>query len=141
MIKDWWKKKRRFDLYLAGPMRWYKDLNKPLFTKAAKMLRDAGYTVWSPAEHKSYKQISLSECMKLDLNAVINQCDNVAVLPGWSRSLGANVEVFVATLCGKKIFKIVFSADETEFNLHEIDSNQYRLPYEKMCMSYGIISY
>ena len=37
-------------LYLAGPMRGYKDFNFPAFIEATKKLREAGYIVSCPAE-------------------------------------------------------------------------------------------
>ena len=37
-------------LYLAGPMRGYPQFNFPAFHAYAKMLREQGHTVFSPAE-------------------------------------------------------------------------------------------
>ncbi len=105
-----WKKK--YDLYLAGGMRGYKDLNKPLFALAARLLRKQGFTVWSPSEHKSYLQLSFAQVISIDLNKVINNCRGIALLPGWRESLGANIEAFTAFVCGKEAMEVnIFTSD------------------------------
>lgn len=145
-----WKKLFKYDFYLCGPMRGYKDLNKPMFLLVANLLRRKGYTVWSPSEHKSYLQLSFAQCMTVDLNVVINKCREIALLPGWGNSLGANMEVFSAFACGKGAVEILLPGIEYEeemeklgrdgwifyqdefagMELVEIDLSNYRLPYQ-----------
>jgi hypothetical protein len=122
--------KKTFNFYLAGKMRGSPELNKPMFTKVANLMREMGFTVWSPAEHKSYLQLSFAQCMTVDLNMVINKCNGIALLPGWENSLGANMEAFCAFACNKNVVKIVFNEDETEIELAHIDLSGYRLPYQ-----------
>lgn len=105
-------KKKKYDFYLAGGMRGYKDLNKPLFTLVAHLLREKGFTVWSPAEHGSYLDSSFAKCMTRDLDAIINKCDGIALLPGWRNSLGANTEAFTAFVCDKKAVKIIINENK-----------------------------
>lgn len=122
--------KKMYDFYLAGPMRGYPGLNKSMFTKVSRMLRDRGFTVWSPSEHDSYLKLSFGQCMTTDLNAVINQCRSIALLPGWRDSLGANMESFVAFACGKKAVEVILSDDETTYRLPPVNLSLYCLPYQ-----------
>lgn len=122
---------KTYDFYLCGPMRNYEDLNKPMFTLVARLLRSKGFSVWSPSEHKSYLELLFAQCMTADLNAVINDCRKIALLPGWRDSLGANTEIFSAFVCGKKAVEVCF--DDSFFSdmiLSPIDLNTYRLPYQ-----------
>ncbi len=130
LLKSWLKSKKMFDFYLVGPMRGYKDLNKPMFAIAAKLLRQEGFTVWSPSEHESYLKLSFSQVITIDLNKVINDCRKIALLPGWKNSLGSNGEAFVAFLCGKEVVEVVLSEDKKDMTLAHIDLCSYRLPYE-----------
>jgi len=127
---------KTYDFYLAGGMRGYPDLNKPMFTKVARLLRQKGFTIWNPSEHGSYLELSYAECMKRDLNAVINECRGIALLPGWRDSIGANAEAFVAYVCNKYIVEVRFiyhtlPTGSTKIALVDIDLSDYRLPYNK----------
>ena len=127
------KKKMKYDFYLAGPMRNYKELNKPMFTRVAERLRAQEFTVWSPSEHESYLKLSFAQCMTVDLNAVINECRKIALLPGWRKSLGSNGEAFSAFLCGKEAVEVVFGNTVVNgveaMDLEPVDLSNYHLPY------------
>lgn len=95
-------------LYLAGPMRGYPLFNFPAFHEAARLLREAGHEVWSPAEQDAELDgfdpvVSAPrpfvEYMRRDLPAVLAS-DAVVVLPGWEWSKGASLEAHVARECG-----------------------------------------
>jgi nucleoside 2-deoxyribosyltransferase len=100
-------------LYLAGPMRGYPEYNFPAFHKAAAELRAVGYTVWSPAERdesegfnpKTDASQPLKYYMKYDLPAVL-ESDAIALLEGWERSTGANLEVHVARAVGMPVYLV-----------------------------------
>ncbi|UCG02452.1 MAG: DUF4406 domain-containing protein [Candidatus Heimdallarchaeota archaeon] len=121
-------KKKKYDFYLAGPMRGYPNLNKEMFTKMVKFLRLKGFTVWNPSEHTSYLKLSFAECMTLDLNMVICCCNKIAFLPGWRESLGANMEAFAAFACGKEAIELIplVSGDVAIVSLN---LTEYNLPY------------
>lgn len=123
------KNKKKYDFYLGGGMRGYKDLNKPMFTLVATLLRNSGFSVWSPSEHESYLKLSFGQCMIADLNAVVNKCRKIALLPGWRKSLGANIEAFSAFGCGKEAVEVILSKNNTELDLIHLDLTEYRLPY------------
>lgn len=125
-----WKKKKVYDFYLAGGMRGYPELNKPLFTLVANLLRQKGFIVWSPSEHKSYLELSFGQCMTADLNAVVNQCQKIALLPHWRHSLGANIEAFAAFACGKEAMEVILNGDKMDMELISIDLSYYHLPYK-----------
>ena len=87
-------------VYLAGPMSYLPQYNYPAFDKAAAKLRQAGHTVYNPADNdreKGYaKEIEanggkVSPALKRriiqdDLLWIINEADAIAYLPGWDGS-------------------------------------------------------
>lgn len=101
-------------LYLAGPMRGYKDLNFSAFDDAASKLRAVGYDVMSPVEMDRREGVDaefvsvlapeqkdkLRKDFLLRDVAAICSCDGVALLPGWSNSKGAIAENAFAEACG-----------------------------------------
>lgn len=96
-------------LYLAGPMRGYPDFNFPEFHAKAKMLRDAGYDVFNPAEHdeetiskdgRKIADLTIRECMKADTAWICDNADGIALLSGWDKSTGAQAEVALGKAIG-----------------------------------------
>ena len=101
-------------LYLAGPMRGYKDFNFPAFIEATKKLREAGYIVSCPAEmdradgfnEEVLARMSDKEVMEYTRRVfprdAISVCgsDGIALLDGWSVSKGASAEVAIANAMG-----------------------------------------
>lgn len=85
--------------YLAGPMTGYPDLNFAVFHRAAARLRAAGYEVANPAEINPDQSSSWEACMRNDIAQLVT-CDFVVVLPGWDRSRGASLEVYIAEKLG-----------------------------------------
>jgi nucleoside 2-deoxyribosyltransferase len=100
-------------IYIAGPMRGIKDFNFPAFDQEAAYWREHGWRVVNPAEmdrehdgpeaHANAKW-SFEVYMRRDLKAIIEQCDAIVLLPGWSRSLGANIELTVARALGLRVY-------------------------------------
>lgn len=97
-------------LYLAGPMTGIAHYNFPAFDEAAAKLREAGHTVFNPAEHDretgfdavalnlkgteaAEHGFSLRDTLKADLSWICDNAEGIAVLPNWGFSRGARVEV------------------------------------------------
>lgn len=99
-------------IYLAGPMRGYDRFNFPAFDNAANKLRACGHQVASPAEHDretgfdetadTLDDFDLAGAFRWDINQIFDS-DAVAVLPGWSRSEGARLEVGIANMIGRPV--------------------------------------
>lgn len=127
-------------LYLAGPMSGIKDFNFPAFHAAATVLRGLGHSVWSPAERDEAEGFNpttdkaqpLRHYMRFDLPAVLD-CDAVAVLPGWRKSKGAQLEVHVATQCSIPVLSANGLEPITETTLEEAQ----RLVYGDRGADYG----
>lgn len=106
-------------LYLSGPMRGYDLYNYPAFEKATAILREAGYTVYTPHEADetldlpgfdpnvpgSFTEAHRHTAMRADIEAIL-AADGVAVLPGWEESEGATLEVSVAKAIGLPVMTV-----------------------------------
>lgn len=86
-------------LYLAGPMTGYPQLNFPAFHDMAARLRHLGHDIINPAEINPNPGAAWTECMKADIPQMLT-CEGVVTLPGWERSRGASLEVYVASNLG-----------------------------------------
>ena len=98
----------KYDIYLAGSMSGMPNHNYPSFMHYAQKLRRAGYTVWNPAEHNNIG-VPPCVCMRNDIDAIINKCNHIVILPGrkWKSSVGVSTELCVAHVCGKRVFQII----------------------------------
>lgn len=101
--------------YVCGPISGYPNANEPAFRQAAQYLktRDRVPVVphdVDPVPHdgpcpQSHAALTSGEhgvaCyLRADLVALLERCDEVYVLPGWERSVGARLEIQVAAACG-----------------------------------------
>lgn len=93
---------RRDWVYLAGPMTGYKDWNFPAFHAAATVLRSEGLNVVNPADHGLIDGAEWADYLRFDI-AKIAVCESIALLPGWSQSKGARLEVHVEQALGMPI--------------------------------------
>lgn len=95
-------------IYIAGPMTGLPDCNKPAFNAAAKILSQNGEIVLNPAilpegmKHHEYMTICL---------AMVEVCDMVMLLPGWEKSVGAQMEQKRARELGKEVIEIEVKHD------------------------------
>ena len=91
-------------LYLAGPMSGYSQHNFPLFNRVAAQLRKQGFEVFNPAENfDGDVRRPRAYYMQLDIPALIAS-QAVVVLPGWRKSRGANLEVWLALDMGIPLY-------------------------------------
>lgn len=96
--------------YLCGPMRGYESFNFPAFDSAAEYLRSVGWGVFNPAEKdredgfnpETDEAKPMAYYMAVDLVEVC-KADALICLPGWERSEGCSIEVFVALSVGKPV--------------------------------------
>ena len=86
-------------LYLAGPMTGLAEFNYPAFHAEAARLRALGYEVENPAENPPSADAPWHLCMRAAIRQMTT-CDHVATLPGWDKSQGASLEVYLANRLG-----------------------------------------
>lgn len=110
-------------IYVAGPMTGIPQFNFPLFDEVAEALREAGEDVHNPAEMddpSTRKEAMASkdgvlvggmcnghtwgDFLSRDVKIVADDTDGICVLPGWHKSKGARLEVFVAMQQDKPIY-------------------------------------
>ena len=93
-------------IYIAGPMTGLPDCNRPSFNAAAKILSQNGEIVLNPAilpdgmKHHEYMTICL---------AMVEVCDMVMLLPGWEKSVGAQMEQKRARELGKEVIEVALT--------------------------------
>lgn len=82
-------------IYVSGPMTGIPLNNVPAFNEAAAKLRKKGYRVVNPAELDAGEPCTTwEECLRRDIRA-LSRCTGIATLPGWTKSRGANLEVYI----------------------------------------------
>ena len=113
-------------VYVCGKMRGVPQYNFPAFYQAAAMLRLWGHTPVNPAEmdvadgHAHYNHNSgdvilensftMERALRRDFEAILDRCDAVVMLPGWTASEGAQKEVAFAISVGIPVFLFDASA-------------------------------
>lgn len=105
--------------YLCGPMSGHPRFNIPLFDRVAAEMRGRHLNVVSPAElddsairaaclasengapldHAMHG--SWGDFLARDVKLIADGIYGLILLPGWTRSRGARLEVFVALMCDK----------------------------------------
>jgi nucleoside 2-deoxyribosyltransferase len=98
-------------IYLAGPMSGFDDFNFPTFHKYAFELRKEGHDVFSPAEadlekwgdlENVRKNATYRECLRTDLNWILDEAEAIALIPGWEKSKGVAAELALSKALGLK---------------------------------------
>lgn len=104
-------------VYCCGPMTGIENFNFDSFYKACAKLESQGYKAINPAAMDAENgyplvrlqqltsdefQVFLKGAMKRDLDA-LQQCDAIALLPGWENSKGARAEKAVAEWLGLEV--------------------------------------
>lgn len=95
-------------LYLSGPMTGYPELNAPAFNAATKKLRRRGFKVINPPELDAIEKADTWEgCLRRDLRFLVD-CDAIATLPNWTKSRGANLEIYVGKALSMPVHKFEY---------------------------------
>lgn len=89
-------------VYISGPMTGYPEFNYPAFNAAARQLRMHGYLVVNPAELDTDTSKEWHHYMRNDIRELVD-CDEIVTLPGWEKSRGATLEVFIGTQLGMSV--------------------------------------
>jgi len=103
-------------IYIAGPMRGYKNYNFDAFDKAKAYLTNLGYLVISPADLDRFyegwenyppenffpSEEQAANFIKRDIDAIFT-CDAIYVLDGWENSKGSAVEIALAKFLNLEI--------------------------------------
>lgn len=97
-------------LYLSGGMSGYPDHNFPAFNEQAAKLRAAGFEVVNPAELNPDPSMTWEECLRVDIRELCS-CDAIALMPGWERSKGANLELHIAHRLGLEVMHLPMQFD------------------------------
>lgn len=95
-------------VYLAGPMTGVPEHNFPAFERDARRLRAIGHEVVSPRELSGDAPGAALETpwehhLRRDLAEMLG-CDAVALLPAWTHSRGAKLEVQTAWAVGIPVY-------------------------------------
>ena len=117
-------------IYLAGPMRGYKDFNFPAFFEAAAKLEAEGHEVFNPAGRDTkewgadklktetgseaevaarlgFDGLTLArQCFLADTHYICTRADAIYVLPGWENSRGAKAERALGEAIGLQIVEL-----------------------------------
>lgn len=97
-------------IYISGPITGIQDYRKN-FDNAEKYLKQLGWCVFNPAKvDDCLEGFTYDEFLSLDIY-LLDKCDAIYLLKGWTESKGAKEEVKYAIATNKKIFS------ETENNI------------------------
>lgn len=89
-------------IYISGKITGLKkEVYRGKFKKAAKLLKEAGYTVVDPSRLDVYK-LTYAQYMALD-GMLLGFCDAIYLLDNWQDSNGAKIEKEMAENLGLKI--------------------------------------
>jgi len=117
-----------YSAYLSGPMTGLPDMNWPTFIYAEKYI---GGSIFNPAKphgfliKKPKGAFTWSDFMTEDIYGLL-KCKDVIVLPGWSRSSGAKVEVKIGESILKSTAKPIKSVIKDNYQEYVNDvKNRY----------------
>ena len=93
-------------LYLCGPMTGIPLFNYPAFMAAAEALRARGHDVLNPAENDADTSKPYDYYIRKAIAQVL-ESEAIALLPGWRKSRGANLEVTIGRTLSLRLFDFV----------------------------------
>jgi len=87
--------------------------NYPAFNDATKRLRKKGYKVVSPAElDGKIKCLTWEMCLRRDIMELCKRCYGVATLSGWTKSRGAQLEIYIAKQLDMRVHTVDYWLDK-----------------------------
>lgn len=90
-------------VYIAGPMTGYENYNFAAFNAEADRLRAQGLHVENPADHGVVDGADWADYLRYDIGRLAT-CERIHLLPGWSKSKGARLEVHIAKALGVHVW-------------------------------------
>lgn len=96
---------RKMRVYLSGPMTGKPDLNRKAFNEAADELRKLGHEVFNPAA-ANLEGWPLKKILQYEANWIFDEAEAIALLPGWSMSAGASMELTIARAIGLEVIPL-----------------------------------
>ena len=100
--------KKGSSLYLSGPMTGILNKNFYAFHRGYIQLRNKGYKVIDPWALGQSGKMTWSDFLRRDLKAMMEHCGGVATLPGWKKSKGASLEVYIAKALGWPVHTVAY---------------------------------
>lgn len=115
---------RLLHVYVAGPMTGIPDFNFPAFNVEAAKLREVGFQVENPAEHGIWEGAEWQDYLRYDLTRLA-LCDQIHLLPDWSKSKGACLELHIANALGMLVSyadgaELVAAGERKEFTQADV---------------------
>ncbi len=95
-------------LYLSGPMTGIPEKNYWAFRDNTCRLREAGYGVVNPWELGQSNKMTWEQFLRRDITEMMLRCSGVATLPGWKKSKGARLEVYIAKALGWPVHTVKY---------------------------------
>jgi hypothetical protein len=109
-------------VYIAGPMTGLPEFNFPAFNAMAEVLRADGWHVENPAEHGHVDGADWGDYLRYDISR-LSTCSAMMLLPGWSSSRGARLEVSIAKELGHEILYAV-GAEQMQTNFDRVTAER-----------------
>jgi hypothetical protein len=89
-------------------MKGYPQSNYPLFHEVTSWLRQAGHTVYNPAEFTHEEEIfPIRKAFASYCKFICEEAEAIVLLPGYEKSLGAGAELALAKNCKLEIIEWV----------------------------------
>ena len=95
------------NIYISGPMTGLPEFNYPAFHAATELFEEAGYKVYNPARDYKYdgalESFPVRDAFKYYCNFITEVADEIYMLKGWEKSIGARAEHALALAIGIRI--------------------------------------